>query len=162
MLHRRNFKSVTWLALAAVMLSGCSGDKTAEKIAKDKNLSPIEVKAFESCLNTSKAKQLFILNGKKRIMFTKPPPEFCACQAPVMAKVLTEEGFKENDKVLSAFAPTPVKEEIDPAGVKPDVMAAEAQSKLRGSVKPCIIKAKAEITKRRELEDANKKKKKTT
>ncbi len=153
MLHLRNLKSVACMVVAASLLTACSGNKSAEKIAKEKNLSPIEVLALQSCLSVSKTKRLFVLNGKKRISFAKPPTEFCACQAPVMASVLTEEGFAENDKVLATFGPGAdvEKQELDPAAIKPDIPIASAWAQLESNVKPCIIRAKAEIVRRQEI-----------
>jgi hypothetical protein len=136
------------LVLTATLLAGCGGDKKADKIAKDRNFTPEVVSAMNSCLSTSHTRRLLIKNGKKQFMFAKPPLEFCACQAPVMAKVLTEQGYDENDKVLAFFAPKPEKIEIDAAGVKEGVTPAVARATLESAVKPCANKAKEEITRR--------------
>ncbi len=158
MARRMKLDRFAILAVTAALLAGCGGgNKAAEQIAKDRNFTPEIVSAMNSCLNTSQARRLLIRNGKKQFMFAKPPVEFCACQAPVMARVLTEQGYPEADKILASFGPTPEKIEIDPAGVKEGVTPQSARVSLESSVKPCANKAKAEIG-RKQATAAKKKK----
>jgi hypothetical protein len=136
------------LVLTAALLAGCGGNNKAEKLAKERKFTPEVVSAMNSCLSTSRTRRLLIKNGKKQFMFAKPPVEFCACQAPVMAKVLTEDGYGEADKVLALFGPKPEKIEMDPAGVREGIAPTTARASLESSVKPCANQAKDEIAKR--------------
>ncbi len=158
MAHLLKTNRIVALAITAVILAGCGGNKTAEKIAKDRNFTPDVVNAMNSCLSTSHNRRILFKNGKKQLMLAKPPAEFCACQAPVMAQVLTEEGYAEADKVLAMFGPTPEKLEMDPAALKEGVLPVAARSRLEGSVKSCAIRAKEELARKKA---ENKKKKKS-
>ncbi len=158
MARRLKMDRFSVVAATTALLAGCGGgDKVAEQIAKDRKFTPEIVSAMNSCLSTSHGRRLLIKNGRKQFMFAKPPAEFCACQAPVMAKVLTEKGYSEADKILASFGPSPEKIEIDPAGVKEGVTPATARASLESSVKPCANKAKAEIVRKQAAADKKKK-----
>jgi hypothetical protein len=146
-------------SIVAAALTGCGGDDSLDKLAKEKQLSPAETSALKSCASLSKSRRIFVMNGKKKVQFGTLPPEFCACQAPAMASVLKEEGFPENDKVLLALTEDPEKPPLDPLALKEGQTEAGVRSRLESAARSCLVKAKAEFKKKTQEKARNKDKK---
>jgi hypothetical protein len=127
------------------MLTGCGGETAVEKLAKERNLQPLEAAAIDSCLTVSKSRSVSTKSADKTVRYQKIPLLLCACQAPEMIKVFTEEGMPEHDKIIRAFSDEPAEEPIKPEMLIEGQTPASAKSRLEGSFKSCMIKTKREL-----------------